>query len=164
MQRRGSFLSQRDPIRCAYGGSVPVNLSDAFEAACSRTRDVAFGDLSEIDRILFSIWALEGDVNNGGFHQYYYNTSGDTAYYAPSALRAIGATIMAGIVEQANSLFGPSGPPVSRDQRQQELLVLRVSQETWDDFDRQFYAYPEDISALLQHFLEAKPPPVAAGV
>jgi hypothetical protein len=136
---------------------VPVNLSDAFEAACGRHRDVGFEDLSEIDRILVSIWSLEADVNNGGFHQYYFNSSGDTARYAPVALRAIGAPIMAGIVDNANCLFGPSGPPIPRDERQQALSALR--DELWDDLDRQFYVYPEDISSLLEQFLEARQAP-----
>jgi len=85
---------------------VPIHLSDAFEAACGRHCDVGFEDLSEIDRILVSIWALEADVNNGGFHQYYFNSSGDTAHYAPAALRAIGAPIMACIVDKANPCSG----------------------------------------------------------
>ena len=139
---------------------MPINLSEAFEAACSRHRDVAFADLSEVDRVLVSIWALEGDVNNGGFHQYYFNTSGDTAYYAPAALRAIGAQLMADIVEKANSLFGPNGPPISRDERQEALLALTKSNELWDDLDRRFYAYPENISVLLEQFLVAKLAPL----
>jgi len=145
--------------RASINYGVPVNLSAAFEAACSRTQGTVFEDLSEIDRILVTIWALEGDVNNGGFHQYYYNSSGDTAYYAPTALCAIGATVMAGIVEKANSLFGPSGPPPSGDAREEALLALTISQEIWDSLDRQFYAYPEDISALLEQFLEARQAP-----
>jgi|SRR6185437_8155569 hypothetical protein len=131
-----------------------MHLSDAIEAACDRHREVGFEDLSEVERILVAIWALEADVNNGGFHQYYFNSSGDTAYYAPAALRAIGAPIMGRIVDKANALFGPSGPPVSRDQRQQALSAL--TEELWDDLDHEFYAYPEDISSLLEQFLEAQ--------
>jgi hypothetical protein len=135
---------------------VPINLSDAFEAACQRHRTVAFADLSEADRILVSIWALEADVNNGGFDQYYFNTAGDTAHYAPVALRSIGARAMADIVERANSLFGPSGPPASRDARQDALLALTSSEDLWGQLDREFYAYPDDISTLLTQFLDAK--------
>jgi uncharacterized protein DUF4375 len=133
---------------------MPVRLSEAFEMACARYRDVGFDCLSEIERMLVAIWALEADVNNGGFHQYYFNSSGDTACYAPAALRAIGAPIMAGIVDKANSLFGPIGPPVSRDERQQALSAL--TEQMWDDLDRQFYEYPEDISWLLEQFLEGR--------
>jgi hypothetical protein len=110
---------------------MPIDLSDAFEAACRRHRDVAFEDLAEVDRVLVSIWALEGDVNNGGFHQYYFNTSGDTAYYAPIALRTIGARAMADVVDRANSVFGPSGPPISRDERQDALSALPNSEDLW---------------------------------
>lgn len=136
---------------------MPERLSEAIEAACDRHRDVGFESLSEIDRILVVVWALEADVNNGGFHQYYFNSSGDTAQYAPTALRAVGAPIMGGIVENANSLFGPGGPPTSRDKRQQALFAL--TEELWDDLDRQFQLYPEDLSSLLEQFLAARQAP-----
>lgn len=127
-------------------------LVEAFEDACRRHEGVAFEHLAQVDQVLVSIWALEGDVNNGGFHQYYFNTSGDTAYYAPVALRAIGALAAAGIVERANQKFGADGPPISRERRQEALSVFPA--ELWDDLDREFYAYPDDISALLQRFLD----------
>jgi len=138
---------------------VPVDLSEAFEAACRRHRAIAFDDLSETDRILVAIWALEADVNNGGFDQYYFNSSGDTAHYAPAALRAIGAIAAADIAERANSLFGPGGPPRSRSARQDALFALTDSKkDLWGDLDRQFYAYPDDIAALLEQFLEKQSP------
>ena len=134
---------------------MPINLSDEFEAACSRHRGVPFKDLSEIDQILVAIWALEGDVNNGGFDQYYFNSSGDTAYYAPIALRRIGAMRMADIVDRANFHFGPSGPPISGDERQTALFKLTESNEKlWHDLDKEFFRYPDDISALLERFVE----------
>jgi hypothetical protein len=64
-------------------------LKQAFDTALRRAQAVAFADLAEEDRVLVAIWALEADVNNGGFDQYYFNSSGDTAYYAPTALRLI---------------------------------------------------------------------------
>jgi hypothetical protein len=132
---------------------MPINLIEAFEAACTRHWDVAFANLSEVDRVLVSIWALEGDVNNGGFHQYYFNSSGDTAFHAPIALRLIGAHAAADIVEEANLRFGPDGPPASRDRRDDALSAL--STDLWDDLDLRFYAYPDDIAALLERYLEA---------
>jgi hypothetical protein len=133
---------------------MPIDLFEALESSRFRYGDAAFGDLPEVDRVLTSIWWLEADVNNGGFDQYYFNSSGDSAYYAPLALRTIGAPIMAGIVEKANSRFGPGGPPPCREERQEALLAMRDG--LWDDLDDQFYAYPEDLSALLEAFLESR--------
>jgi hypothetical protein len=130
---------------------MPVNLSEAFRAAHARM--LSFDELAEADRVLICIWELESEVNNGGFHQYYFNSSGDYAYFAPTALRKIGALSMADIVERANAAFGPGGPPTSRQERQARLTALR--KDLWDDLDRQFYDYPDDIATLLERTLEA---------
>src|SRR5437868_4760877 len=114
----------------------------------------SFLAVAETDQILVAIWALEADVNNGGFDQYYFNSSGDTAHYAPVALRAIGAMAAADIAERANLLFGPGGPPPSCNARQDALSALTDSEkDLWGDLDRQFYAYPDNIAALLERFL-----------
>jgi hypothetical protein len=114
-------------------GIVPTNLFEAFEAASRRHQVAGFWALSEVDRVLMSIWMLEADVNNGGFHQYYFNSAGDTAYYAPTAMRAIGARAMADIVERANARFGPDGPPKGRNVRQEALFALPDSLGLWAD-------------------------------
>jgi hypothetical protein len=64
------------------------------------------------------IWDLEAQVNNGGFIQYYDNTSGDTAYFAMEALRSVGAEQMCAIVEQAHTVFGQPKPSKNRRERQ----------------------------------------------
>lgn len=133
---------------------MPIDLHAAFESSRIRHSDTAFEDLTEVDRVLTSIWVLEADVNNGGFDQYYFNSSGDSAYYAPVAFRAIGAPTMAGIVEKANSRFGPGGPPRSRSDRQEALLAMEDG--LWNDLDDQFYAYPENLSELLEAFLRPR--------
>jgi hypothetical protein len=136
-------------------GIVPTNLFEAFEAASRRHQVAGFWALSEVDRVLISIWMLEADVNNGGFHQYYFNSAGDTAYYAPTAMRAIGARAIADIVERANARFGPDGPPKGRNVRQEALFALPDSLGLWADLDLQFFAYPDDLAMLLEQFLES---------
>lgn len=131
-----------------------MNLGEAFEDACSRFTGDNFESLAERDQILVTIWGLEADVNNGGFDQYYFNSSGDQAWFAPTALRRIGATRMASIVERANAKFGKAGPPTDSNERQSALFEITDSDEdTWDGLDREFYDYPDDITALLiAHF------------
>ena len=100
------------------------------------------------------IWGIEAEVNNGGFDQYYFNGAGDHARFAPAALHEIGAHKMAQIVERANALFGQNGPPVDSDEREDALFKITDDIEgAWEQLDREFQAYPEDIAALLvKHF------------
>lgn len=131
-----------------------MNLNAAYDAALQRLDIAGFDGLSEPDRVLATLWRLEADVNNGGFDQYFFNSSGDQAFFAERALRLIGANRMADIVAKAVAVFGPSGVPRDRDARQVQLEPLRDgSAELWDDLDRQFYAYPDDISALVERYL-----------
>jgi len=131
-----------------------MTLQQAFEAALSRFDGENFARLSEADRLLVTIWGLEADVNNGGFDQYYFNSSGDQARHAPVALRLIGAETMATLVEQSNGKFGPTGPPEDRDARQRALEeIRRLDDNAWDELDRKFFSYPDDISGLLVEHL-----------
>jgi hypothetical protein len=131
-----------------------MNLREAFEDACSRFAGDNFGSLPLRDQILVTIWGLEADVNNGGFDQYYFNGSGNQAWFAPTALRNIGAHRMASIVERANAMFGEAGPSPDPDKRQSALFEITDANEgAWEALDRKFYEYPDDISALLvAHF------------
>ena len=38
---------------------------------------------------IYMIWALEAEVNNGGYNQFYFNSSGQFYKYLPDALRLV---------------------------------------------------------------------------
>jgi hypothetical protein len=135
-------------------------LDAAFESALARFDGTDVGRLDEIDRLLVTIWGLEADVNNGGFDQYYFNSSGDQSRFAPDALRAIGAHQMADIVSQANAVFGPGGPSPDRNTRQAQLFLIAPPDSEnpgpWEQLDSDFFAYPDDLAGLLTAFLRAR--------
>jgi hypothetical protein len=134
-------------------------LTGEFEAACSRFDGKNFDRLDEVDQVLVTIWGLEADVNNGGFDQFYYNGAGDLGFFAPAALRLIGADRMAEIVSSANALFGPDGPSRSGSARRKQLFLVAPpdgNTDPWDDLEDAFYEYPDDISALLLKFLRER--------
>lgn len=56
---------------------------------------------SEPERVVLAVEAIEREVNNGGFNQFFFNSSREHAYFAPFALRAIGAPRTAELVERA---------------------------------------------------------------
>ncbi len=124
-------------------------LKKAFERACARSAEVPFDSLSEPEKVLVSLWAIEAEVNNGGFHQFFFNSSGGCAFFAPTALRILGAPQMAHLAERANSVFGPAGPPRDWDARQEALLALgEAEQALLEELDLAFQAYPEDLALL----------------
>ncbi len=112
--------------------------------------------LTPAERVFFCVWTLEAEVNNGGFSQFYLNSSGDIAADVPGALRAIGADHTASLVERANGLFGPDGPPAERDARQDRLEDLAESTEDdFEDLDQAFLEYRDNLSQLLADYMKA---------
>jgi hypothetical protein len=108
-------------------------------------------DLSAPERVFICIWQLESEINNGGFHQYYFNSAGDLAIEAPSALEAIGAPLSAEIVRGANAVF-PGGPSPDRDAREESLEG--ISDDEFEQFDDRFLEYQEDLSFLLYTYVQ----------
>lgn len=129
--------------------------SDRLFATAERE---GWDSLSEKEADFLSIWLLEADVNNGGFHQYYSNSWSARALRAAEALRRIGAGRAAAIVEEANRLFGDEGPPEDRFVRQQRLdEICGANEEFFDPLDQRFVAYPDPIEQLLLDYLGIAP-------
>ncbi|WP_289032100.1 DMP19 family protein [uncultured Paraglaciecola sp.] len=96
--------------------------------------------LSELETTILSVWLLEADVNNGGFNQYFWNSSGDFANQVVSSLHKIGAEDAAYIVKAALANFPNSIPPRNRDERQNILETLEDSGTLkLDSLDTEFY-------------------------
>ena len=134
------------------------SLQEAFDQACTRFNGNDFAQLNEIDKVLVTIWGLEAEVNNGGFDQYYFNRTGDQAYFASTALQTIGAYNMADIVSRANKVFGPDGPSQESNARQSQLFLVSPNNGTpspWEGLSRAFQDYPDDVAELLTAFLRA---------
>ncbi len=122
----------------------------------SRESDVGLARLAPKDQVFFLIWALEAEVNNGGFNQFFFNSSGDHAAATAEALRTIGAIKMAAILDRAINLFGKDGPSRNREQRQHQLTSLsEQQQEILSELDTKFYAYPDNLSELLVKFMRS---------
>src|ERR1700741_949977 len=96
---------------------------------------------------------FEAEVNNGGFDQYFYNSAGDSTAETIQALEAIGALQMADILRRAAAMFPGATPPKERFARHDVLLELFPKAEAFEDLDNEFYAYPDDLGALLKKFV-----------
>lgn len=97
---------------------------------------------------------LEREINNGGFNQYYFNSSGDFSQETVNALLEIGAEKTAEIVKKANSEFKSGFVPKNRTERQIELeLFEKKAEENWNKCDSEFYEYKDDLTELLIAFV-----------
>lgn len=102
---------------------------------------------SEVKRL---IDALEGEVNNGGFDQFFFNSAGNEAAQIIQALEAVGASKTAAIVRRACAKFPGAMPPAEWFVRQGVLLdVVSPDSESFEQEDDDFLAYEEDLAALV---------------
>jgi hypothetical protein len=92
---------------------------------------------------------LEREVNNGGFSQYFINTSGDNAHETVLSLKAIGADKTANILQKAIDQFPSKTVPKDRDKRTKMVEEIEETAEAvWSDLDQKFYEYEDDLNTL----------------
>jgi hypothetical protein len=110
-----------------------IRLSESPRTAFGR---VPFEEQPFEQQVFSAIWALEGEVNGGGFASYLTGIESSTANFAPVALRAIGAVKCAAVVERALQI-GSTGDLTAADQA--------------------FIAYPDNLTELLFSYVQARP-------
>jgi len=112
--------------------------------------------LSDAEKVVLFVENLEREVNNGGFHQFFWNSSGDYANETLNALKLIGANKTAEIVSRVYAEWPDSKIPSDRTSRQNILdKIEEKAEETWNNCDTQFFEYEEDISSLLLTYVKA---------
>jgi hypothetical protein len=130
-----------------------IDLSESDKTDFGR---VDFAKQSDVQKTFSAIWELESQVCNGGFDQYFRNAESDMIAYAPKALRAIGASGCAGIVESGIEVIAPI--PNDSDARCEALDAAgEEAEELLDELDSKFYAYPDNLSELLFAFVAKYP-------
>jgi hypothetical protein len=111
---------------------------------------VDYDGLTPAKRVFRIVWELEAEVNNGGFDQYFFNSSGRLACYALDALLAIQAPSMAAIVRDAIEAVGGDPPWAGDGARQGRVINLTpAGKEKLEALDRQFWRYPDSLTELL---------------
>ena len=136
---------------------------NAILIALSQSDRTEFGkdnfSIQSIPQKIFScVWALEGEVNNGGFSQYFFNSSRETASFAVEALKVIGASKTAQLCEEAINVAFPSGLPADPDLIRSATADFPESTEAkLSELDNQFYGYPDDLTDLLYRYVSMHP-------
>jgi hypothetical protein len=134
------------------GTQFAIALSDLVFPRCERE---GFAALTPAEQVAYCVDALEREVNNGGFEQFFWNSSGDTAHETLEALQALGAQQAAGLLREAIAHFPGGKVPASRDERERLLQSMPTgSRDKWSELDSRFCAYPDDLTALMRRYVE----------
>lgn len=119
----------------------------------------SYGDtldrLTEPQKIFYFNQNLEREINNGGFNQYFYNSSGDFAHDTIISLRTIGADKTADILQKAIDQFPNSTVSKDRAKRQEVLEQIEgAANEVWEQLDQTFYKYEDDLNELNIQYIK----------
>jgi hypothetical protein len=133
-------------------GSI-IKLDNYIGELCSYGEEM--DKLTEEQKQFYYNQCLEREINNGGFNQYFFNSSGDFAHQTVQSLIKIGAKKTADILQKAIDQFPDTNVPQDRTERQE--LLKQIEEEAnpiWEELDQKFFAYEDNLNALNIKFVE----------
>lgn len=94
---------------------------------------------------IYVIWLLEGEVNNGGFNQFYFNSSGEFSQLLPEALKLVGAPKFSDLVKRANATYKSEYDKITEHQDGTiEGFSKSYENNPLDKYDNEFYELYEN--------------------
>ncbi len=162
------FLSSPDQIR-ALVDTVKTQMDDDarlpvaklfelpdYRLAGELSRRLSLkGDTQPLSRVELAIVCpmnLAGEVDNGGFDQFFFNSSGSYALDTGDALRDVGLTAIGDLYDKAIAAFPGKPERDTRARRAQLQHVSRAAQEAWSRLDDEYYKAGPDVSAAVAKF------------
>lgn len=126
---------------------------DSYPETYNKVDNSGYDSLTDAEKVVFCVGQLEAEINNGGFSQFFLNSSGDFTAETLTALEKIGARKTKQIVQEAASLMGDTVP--SNRNARQGLFEAKSEEieEQLDDLDARFYLYEDDIASLVNDYL-----------
>ena len=114
--------------------------------------------LSPEKRAVYVLYILAGEVDNGGFNQYYYNTEAEAAAYLPEACELIGAPKYAELMRNANECYQKEGI-AQRHDGSLERFCDSYRDNPLQRYDDKFYILEkgETLDTLLVRFIRNHP-------
>jgi hypothetical protein len=128
----------------------------AFESALDQKANrKGMTHLSETEQIILAVEALEREVNNGGYHQFFINSSKSYAPIVVNALNKISCPKTAEISQQAIDKLGITGPltvsaidkVMNKDSDDKLIEIL-------SKFDELYYDSGEPIASQLFEYIK----------
>jgi hypothetical protein len=156
-----SFLEVRTNspnIKVARGATAGLLASFGLEGFDQRIRSQqAKGGLSSLTREqqhYAAVFMYDAEVNNGGFLQYFFNSSGNDWRCALAGLEAMGFVEKRAILREAVAKFGNSRPSQRRVQRQEQLAKLaRKNDKVFSALDHRYYKSTEIVEVIVNQYV-----------
>lgn len=112
-------------------------------------------NLSLYERTFYLCQVFEGEINNGGFSQFFYNSSGNFAIETIGSLVEIGGVKTSELLIKSISVFPNSQVPKLKDEREELLdeILNEQNSEMLETCDNAFYKYEDNLLDLNYNYL-----------
>ncbi|MGB7281266.1 MAG: DMP19 family protein [Candidatus Acidiferrum sp.] len=98
---------------------------------------------------MIAIWWCRSEVCNGGFDQFFWNSTGMIWPQALNGFRLVGADSYAALLADALKMFPGSIAPLNRNERDQALESNSDRMSVFDPIDEAFFALERDTDRNL---------------
>jgi hypothetical protein len=107
------------------------------------------GRLTPAERRLLALGGLRAEVNNGGFHQYFFNSAGDLVTDALDAAQVADADDLISLIRRALSILNVPDPS---DRLARQDALSKLGPEQFADIDDSYYAVEAsaDLDAVMR--------------
>ena len=113
-------------------------------------RDV-FTALNDYEKTFIYIDIFENHTTNGGFEEFFWNSSGQFSHEILAAYEAVGATKTATLIYNAFTEFGEI--PIPKDNAFRKKILTELNSDAWETLDQAFYKSKEAIMPLVLNFV-----------
>jgi Domain of unknown function (DUF4375) len=114
--------------------------------------------LTKPQRQYLAVSGFDGEVNNGGLSQYFFNSSGDEWRDAIAGLEAMQSKERLAILREALAKFGPAGPAEQRRERMTQLSKLEnANNGVFRELDDRYYKCTESFNVMVMRFVLKTP-------
>jgi hypothetical protein len=113
-------------------------------------RDV-FTALNDYEKTFIYIDIFENHTTNGGFEEFFWNSSGQFSHEILAAYEAVGATKTATLIYNAFTEFGEI--PIPKDNTFRKKILTELNSDAWETLDQAFYKSKEAIVPLVLKFV-----------
>lgn len=142
-------------LRCkAKRNPFFVLYSSLIERVCNSLD--GFERLSEAEKVYYALTLFQNEVNNGGFHQFFFNSSGGHFELIKHNLLAFNEPVLLALVNQAKQIVFPDcAVPVEKSKRRTSMSWTDSATDViaeLDALDRQFYNQPSTLEPKLEEF------------
>ena len=119
---------------------------------CRFTGPSNIGRLTYGERLVWDLLYMEGEVLNGGFHQYLTNSTGETGEDVKIYLQSIGASQTLELLRRLSQIF--PGGTIPRDREERTALVEAAEDQAtendiFNECSRSFYQQSEHLDAFI---------------